>query len=202
METLREISDIANANYRELKALQDGRKDRQHWFFELVEQAGGGLALRAVAICNGTIYKSKEQRLGRNREQVAAALCLHSLTARLVTLMHNQREMAFEVIRAREGIKGCYLSALGNISRWLDRYGKRVDWNAENVKARWFDYACSLRGIICDLDEIKPAKASPFFDNYFQKFDTIYQIALNHNQIDGLPGMIPETLPAHQLCLF
>ncbi len=201
MGTLREMAELADKCHRRISK-HLGPPDRQSWFFEVTEQAGGGMALRAMALCNGTLYKSKEQRLGRNREQLAAALCLHSLTARLVTLMYNQREKAFEVIRQRGGVTGCYMSALSNIWRWLDRYGKCVDWNSENVKARWYDFACSLRGIICDLDEIRPAEASPFFDNYYYKFDTLYQIALNFNNVDGLPGMIPETMPAQQLCLF
>ena len=170
--------------------------------FEVEEQAGG-LVLRAVAICNGTAYKSKEQRLGRNREQLAVALCLHSLTARLVTLMHNQREKAYEVITKRNcGVNGCYFASLGCLWRWIDRYGKKVDWDAGNVKDRWADYTRSLRGIICDLENLEPAKASPFYDNYRGKFDTIYAIAMLCNEIDDFPGMIPETLPAHQLRLF
>ncbi len=201
MKTLMERSEEADSFHRGV-AKYGGNPDRQRWFFELTEQAGGGMALRAMAICNGTLYKSKEQRLGRNREQLAAALCLHSLAARLVTLMYNQREKAFEVIRQRGGVTGNYMSALSNIWRWLDRYGKCVDWNSENVKARWYDFACSLRGIICDLDEIRPAKVSLFYDNYYGKFDVVYQIALNFNNVDGLPGMIPETMPAQQLRLF
>lgn len=170
--------------------------------FELEEQSGG-LVLRAVAICNGTAYKSKEQRLGRNRERLAVALCLHSLTARLITLMHNQREMAYGIIAKRNcGIHGDRLASLGHLWRWIERYGKRVDWNTGNVKDRWADYTYSLRGIICDLENIEPAKASPFYDNYKGKFFTIYTIAMLCDDIDSFPGMIPETMPAEQLSLF
>ncbi len=174
------------------------------WFFELEALDDSPTVLRAVAICNGTVYKSKEQRLGHqpDRQMVAAALCLHSLLTRLVKLMYNQRAQAYEVIRQRSGVRGDVLAALGRIDYWLTRYGRRMDWNHVQLSTQWRIFCFDLRCRLCDLMDIAPAAASLFHDNYQAKYDIIETLSTCNIDVDDLAGMIPEAAPAQQLCLF
>lgn len=171
------------------------------WYFELEALDDSPTVLRAVAVCNGTTYKSKEQRLGQ-QPMVAAALCLHSLLTRLVKLMYDQRAHAYEVIRQRAGVRGDVLAALGRVDYWLTRYGRRMDWNHVQLSTQWRIFCYDLRCRLCDLMDIAPGSASPFHHNYQAKFDLIETLSTCNIDVDGLADMIPEVLPAHQLCLF
>ncbi len=177
-------------------------ESNQRWHFELEEQDDGPVFLRAVAICNGTTYKSKPQRLCGIRRTLVALLCLHSLTARLVSLMYNQRHVAFDIIRSRGVLRGDVVAAMNHLSAWLDRYGRRVDWNVAELDKQWNDYRRAMRGIICDLDTVAPNATSPFFDNYKGKLQVIYSIATSCSNIEDFPGLIPEMASPMQLSLF
>ncbi len=175
---------------------------RKSWHFELEESDFGPTMLRAVAICNGTVYKSLPQRLSEPRQRLAAALCLHSLTARLVSLMYNQRSKAYKVIRLRYGKNTLVEYAMEELSKWVEWYGRRMDWTDHDLDGKWRVYASDLRARLLDLVQIGPAKNSPFYDNYVGKFRVIYSISTGLFAVADLPGMIPETMPAEQLSLF
>ena len=175
---------------------------KQPVFFELEALDGDPAVLRAVAICNGTAYKGRDQRMGRCQEAVAAALALHSLLTRLVKLMYDQRAHAYEVVRQRAGVRGDVLGALGRIRDWLDRYGRRMEWNDVQLSMQWRLFCDGLRYRLCDLMEIAPASASMFSDNYQAKYNVIETLSTHKTEISDLLGMIPETVPARQLSLF